>query len=233
MSPNLNKKAKIEAQQLLAELLPAARADAIAFAADPEFSFEMVSGVGKAALPYMREDNFAGIHIYRAPLGGFHCDLVLKKVPPGVANTFGSPVGAPLPTREEALKYALQVLTGVLAAVLKHAPNPADTRPVFEFFGFDLPIDETLLAAAEKVGDNMAKTLGRPLTPNDIDEMLADMVAEHFPRGLTDGFIPNRPFKEKAQVTICIHLAALCGVFRYPPLPDGTPSAHKPHETRQ
>ena len=231
--PNMNKKAKIEAQKLLAELLPAARADAIAFAADPELSFEVVSGVAKAALAYMREHNFAGIHIYPAPLGGFHCDLILKKVPPGVANSFGSPVGAPLPTREEALQYGRRMLTGLLSAVLKHAPKPEDAPPVFEFFGMDLPIDDALLAAAEKARDNIAKKLGRPLNPNDINEMLGGMVAEHFPGGFTGGFDPNRPFKEKAQITICIHLAALCGVFRYPPLPNGTPSAHKPHETRQ
>ena len=96
---------------LLRDLLPAAREAA----GTQEHPLAITSGVAKASAPYLREDNFEAIVIYPAPLGGFHCDLLLKKTPPGVANTMGSPVAKPLPSREAALDYAHTILTAMVA----------------------------------------------------------------------------------------------------------------------
>lgn len=56
-----------------------------------------------------------GVHIYRAPEGGFHADFELEGMPAGFPKVFGTTVAMPLPSFEEAEELALDELAGFIA----------------------------------------------------------------------------------------------------------------------
>ena len=219
---------------LLRDLLPAAREAA----ATEEHGLEAMSGVAQASAPYLREDNFEAIVIYPAPLGGFHCDLLLKKTPPGVANTMGSPVAKPLPSREAALNYACKILTGMLArqrlnAAQPAAAEPSAAAPVFELFGADMPILPDLTEIAQSIREAIETLKRGPFTYDDALAMLAEATSECFPDGDVLKAARKLNQRQRMNIMIAVHLANLVGVFRFPQPSDGTPSGHKETGTMQ
>ena len=219
---------------LLRDLLPAAREAA----ATEEHGLEAMSGVAQASAPYLREDNFEAIVIYPAPLGGFHCDLLLKKTPTGVANTMGSPVAKPLPTREAALDYAHTILTGMLArqrlnAAQPAAAEPSAAAPVFELFGADMPILPNLTEIAQSIREAIETLKRGPFTYDDALATLAEATSECFPDGDVLKAARKLNQRQRMNMVIAVHLANLVGVFRFPQPSDGTPSGHKETGTMQ
>jgi hypothetical protein len=219
---------------LLRDLLPAAREAA----ATQEYGLEVMSGVAQAGAPYLREDNFEAIVIYPAPLGGFHCDLLLKKTPTGVANTMGSPVAKPLPTREAALDYAHKILTGMLArerlnAAEPAAAEPSGAAPVFELFGADMPILPVFTEVAQDLRQTIETLQRSPFTYDDALAMLAEATSEYLPDGDVLKAARKLNQRQRMNLVISVHLANLVGVFRFPQRSDGTPSGHKETGTMQ
>jgi hypothetical protein len=97
-------------RQRLLQLLPWARAEAKKKA----WSIEVSSALAKATMQYVTEDNLEGIAIYPAPKGGWHCDVTLINVPPGVPNALGTQVAHPLATRADAEAHAKILLVTIL-----------------------------------------------------------------------------------------------------------------------
>jgi hypothetical protein len=71
-------------RRLLKELLPWARSEA----KKDSLKFEPKSALGRASMSHVSEDKLDAVMIYPAPKGGWHGDVVLKGVPPGVPDAF-------------------------------------------------------------------------------------------------------------------------------------------------
>src|SRR6476661_4921942 len=96
----------VAGRRLLQILLPRAKAKA----AKDNPTYRPISALGRAQMPHLRIDNVEAVLIYQAPKGGWHGDVVLRKVPPGVPDILGSPVDNPRPTREMAVESTTALL---------------------------------------------------------------------------------------------------------------------------
>ena len=201
--------------------LPAARA-AVARA---DWQWRETSAIAKGMLPHISEDRLRAVCIYPAPLGGWHADIVLKNMPPGVPDVVGTPVGLPKATREEAEATARDLLQIVLATARQNATgsqHPAPP-PAFILYGHPIRLAPALLAefAATRPGqatssDRKAFALG----------LIAGILDEVGPEGFDGTVFLSWSPSRRAELLAAFHLAALAGVMRYPPLEPASPSGH-------
>ena len=192
--------------RLLRKLLPKAKAMV------PEIKAEARSEIGKAAMPYLREDNLQAVMIYEVPTGGWMADVLCKHVPPGISNAFGTPVGEPLSSREEALEGAVRTLAVALAMSSQAVP----TEPMFQYYdcSFTLHADLLALMSANGAGYESVEHAHRRLT--EITKVL-------FPNGYTYERMEALPEERRRMLFAVAHMASLTSVLRYPPLIPGKP----------
>lgn len=210
----------------LREWLPTARIEARKVFTMPE----AISAVSKATFAHISEGNLDALVIYPAPKGGWHADIVLKEVPPGVANSFGTPVGSPCASFEEAERVARKMLVMALEIdrINRKGQEPPPL-PAFELYGCTLALLPKLFEAAK---DMMADVLEEEYASYDAAmERVGERVALLAPDGFTAEAFNDWPMEKKAKLLSVLHLAALKGVFRYPPLPDGKPLTHPDDST--
>lgn len=207
-------------RRLLRQLLPWARAEA----RKPEFEVKLGSALGETTAAYVREDNLDALMIYPAPKGGWHADVVLKHVPPGIPNVMGTRVEQPLRTRAEAEEAGKSLLI-FMVKLCERAKSTGD--PVFLLHGWAFTLSLKVFELALKA---MPEGAGGPSggyeTKEQAIERIEDVLAELCPDGFDgeafNGWSPIR----KARLLGVLTVAALTGVYVYPPRHDASPSGH-------
>lgn len=194
--------------RLLRELLPQAKAMM------PEIKAEARSQIGKAAMPYWREENLQAVMIYEAPTGGWMADVMCKHVPPGISNAFGTPVGDPLGSREEALESAVRTLA---VALVLGGQESTQSEPVFEYFDCSFTLDGALLAFLSSQGAGYDST-------DHAHRRLTEITSILFPQGYSFDRMQALPEERKRMLFAVTHMASLTNVLRYPPLIPGQPA---------
>jgi len=206
-----------QGRRRLKNLLPAARAAARRGDGGP---LQARSGLARAAWPHFRESNLDALVVYTGELGGWHADLRFKNVPPGIPRAIGTPVSAPLGSREAAEETAFRLLAGVRA---NRAPAGQQPRPVFLLYGFEIPLDpeafNEVLGALPEAGNGYGSAEAACSRIRELlEEVLPGGVSGEAWMALTD--------RERQRVCAVLHMAALSEVYRYPPSTPLSPSGH-------
>jgi hypothetical protein len=197
-----------QGRRRLLALLPSARAEA---AKTDEGRVE-VGVLGSAQLAYLKEENFVSIEIYPAPLGGWHCDVLLANVPVGVPNVMGTPVQSPLATRDAAEAHSRTLLVTVLK--LMQLPKPEKAEPYFLLYGVGLPLSQKAVEMCSQISHDAVELV--------IREALAEVCpedAEHW-----DAHWEHWSAAGRLELLRAVHMAAASGVFTYPLRKDGRPA---------
>jgi hypothetical protein len=207
-----------DARRRLLGLLPWARGEA----KKSEDRVVVHSAAATSQLQYLTEDNLGGIWVYPAPLGGWHCDLLLKNVPPGVPNAMGTQVGAPLKTRAEAEELAKTLLIAVL--VMMEMPKKKQD-PVFLLYGWNMPLPRIAIARAP----DFYPEFGAGFESIDHAEAaIIDRLMELCPDGDEAGLADLNDWsaEKKSRLLSVLVRAAMTGLFVYPRRRDGVPVDH-------
>jgi hypothetical protein len=196
----------------LARLLPQAIADA---AAANDRDIIKLSAVARAQMRYVTPDNLAAVVVRRAEYGGWSCDVMLKKVPAGIATAFGTPANAPHPTEAEAEASALPLLTFALFAARQVAAEDKPAPRVFEYFGFVVDLPEPLLQFMEQMA---AQRPGLRYGSKERATYRLDEISNQlFPDGQVTGAKLDALGQEGfTRLVAVLAMAALEGVFRFP-----------------
>lgn len=202
-------------QRLLRELLPWARAEA----RKDDIEVELESALGKAAGTYLTEANLDALMIYPAPKGGWHADVVLKTVPPGIPNVFGTPVHKPCRTRTEAEDRGKRMLVMLLALAARNAgAEPA--APVFMLDGWTFKLLPELYEVALAAFPDRADGYGTKLQAAGRLEAALDRLC---PEGFDGAAFNKWPRGKQADLLTVIHIAVLSGLYAYPMRQDAAP----------
>lgn len=213
-----------QGRRRLAALLPKAKA-ALRSETKNGLRFEARTSLAQSMMPHVRENRLEALCIYPAPLGGWHADILFKGMPPGVPNSFGSPVGQPYTTREEAEENGYQTLLMTLRICEENKRNTGSEKasPVFMLYSgsFDLSTAtyDALLAA------HPAAKEGYGSISNAI-ERVEEFLSEHMPGVGHDSFKDRfNAFSRDLQLRLIsiLHIAALSGLYAYPPRQHGKP----------
>lgn len=212
-------------RRLLRELLPWARAEARKEVA----RIEMTSPLGHATAAYVTEDNLDALLIYPAPMGGWHADVVFKHVPPAVPNTMGTPVERPCRTRQEAEEHGKRILVSLLLmAEQNKATNPSAPPPVFMLCGATFKLlPELFEAALAMTPEGAGGPNGGYSSKEHAIERIEEKLAELCPDGFDGKAFNGWERMKKAELLTVLHIAALTGVYAYPPRRDASPSGHR------
>jgi hypothetical protein len=206
-----------QGRRLLRELLPWAKAES----RKAEVETEIGSALGRSVVTYLTEDNLDALLIYPAPKGGWHADVVLKSVPPGVPNVFGTPVENPCRTRAEAEERGKDLLVSLLQLAAKNVgAEPA--APVFMLHDWTFPLKTDVLPQALTLMPEFASGYGSPLQASARVEAALD---ELCPEGFDGKAFDAWPHDKKARLWAVLHIAALSGLFVYPMRRDAAPKS--------
>ena len=181
-----------------------------------------------AMRPWVTEANMDALLIYKAPLGGWHCDLVLKNVPPGVPNTAGSPVAQPHDTLADAQSAA----EDLMAFALKIADDNANTaagpiqearaRGAFLLYDLSVRLYPDMLAKAVQSMPGNADGYG---TKEFAIQRIKETLSELLPMGVTMETTAALSRNNSLLLMTVLHIAALSGVFAYPARVDAFPAS--------
>ena len=211
-----------QGRRRLRDLLPAARAHY-----RNGSKMTKPSPIFAATAPYVREDNFYALVVYPAPLGGWHCDLMLKETPPGISNAMGSPAAQPLGTKAEAETMALALLCMALAVQDQYGNSqmPAG-KPVF---WLNDVVCDLIPAFYEKALPHMPPGYNddRDVINARVAKMLDDVFPEIEPANVSLEHVHALSERDRAKMLAVLHMAAPGGVFTYPPRLDASPSGHR------
>lgn len=186
-------------------------------------SLDLSGAIGAAIRPHLTEDNLDAMVIHPAPHGGWHADVVLQEVPPGIANAIGTPVGKPERTRGEAGKAGLAILSMVLRRRTPCPPPAIRPPPAFSLHGNDVPLLDSGYQALLGTYPDATEGYG---SERAAPERLAGVLGELMPEGFTPGSWRMLPDAARCQIVAVVHVAALSGLLRYPPPGAATPSGH-------
>jgi hypothetical protein len=203
--------------RLLRDLLPWARAEAKKRGNDHELMAG--SALGKSQFPYITEDNFVALVIYPAPFGGWHADMLLKNVPPGVPNSIGSPVATPYETREKAEAYAKEMLIGMLVQAARSKAEPP-SNPAFLFYDWEIKLQRELLDKLLAQKPDATKGYG---SEEAAIARLEGIVAGLEKIGFHQQNFDSWPIEWQNRLMSVVYMAALSGLFVYPPRQDAPP----------
>lgn len=219
----------------LAEILPKAKEE---LATHPDMRGVANSALAKAAAPYYSESNMGFLIIHQVTTG-WNVDLVFKKMPPGVSDVIGTPSDLPHRTREEAEEHALDLVAYALDLYRQHEGNPNKYPPAFALF--NIPIDLTpaiydaMIAELPEGFPIRAISYGSTERAFDrIEEVLEEFLPgiKRNPKLLSRRF-NKLPKDDKIRIMSVLHIAALSGVTRYPPIPVRTATGHQASRTKQ
>lgn len=215
----------IRGRRLLRELLPWAKAEA----RKGEAKFKATSSLGSATASYVSLENLDALLITPAPLGGWHADVVFKYTPPGIPNTMGTPVERPMRTRQEAEEAGKSILVMVCAiAASNEAAKPPPAPPAFLLNGYSFKLvpeffELSLTIMPGGAGGPNGGYPSKERAIERIEETLTELCPEGFDGKAFNGWDQDR----KCALLTVLHIAALTGVFAYPPRRDATPSGHQ------
>jgi hypothetical protein len=182
------------------------------------FGGEM-SPLARATFAAVTLDNLEAVMIYPAPKGGWHADVTLKGVPPGVPNALGTPVQTPCRTQEEAETIGRGLLATVVSLIQAKSQEPAP--PVFMLLGWTIPlIPEVFSEALKQMPWGKDGPYGTALQASARVEQILE---ELCPEGFNGDDFNKWPREKETQLMAVLHTAVLSGLFRYPMPKDGTP----------
>jgi hypothetical protein len=204
-------------RRLLKTLLPRARDEA----ARSEGTIGHVSSLAESMRGYVFEDNLDFIRIYPAPLGGWHCDVVLKNVPLGAPNSLGTPVANPLPTRSAAEDHAFLLLVSILKFQQLPQRPSAPSTPVFMLYDWTFHLIPELFEAAVNVFGADVGYDSKDIAEERIEAILQTLCPQGHREGLAN--FNKWSWDDKADLLKVLHLAALTHVYVYPLRKDGHP----------
>lgn len=175
--------------------------------------------LGRAQSSYLSYDKLDMVLIYPAPKGGWHADVVLKDMPPGIPNSIGTRVETPCKTREEAEMAGRGILAGIVAQIEqngKQEPLP----PVFLLHGWKFPLIPGFFMFALRAMPAGFNGYGSPLQAAvRIEQALGELC----PRGFDGHEFNGWSQDKKAELLSVLHIAVLSGLFCYPMRKDGEP----------
>jgi len=200
-------------RERLAEWLPKARAEFTT--APPDMK---LGALANATAPYVTEDNFDSLVIYPGKRGGWHADLVLRAVPPGVPNTMGTPVGSPCATWEEAENHGRKILTLALAISAENRAAPKAHKPVFLLYDATIKLEPAGLAYYAQHEFTISS---RPIIAAALDGIIPSL----FPDGCSKAKFEALSDNKKLILTRLVYVAALAGIYAYPLRKDAPPVA--------
>lgn len=212
-----------DGQRYLQSILPIMRAE-VATISEDELKMEAISPIAKAFMPHITENNLHALMIYQAPVGGWHADLVLKDTPPGIPNALGTPVASPCATRDEAIEqgHKLVRLALVVARNNHNQPLPIE-NPAFLLYSTNITLFPDLY---EKLLSHCPAAMEGYGTPSyaitRLEQVLTRIFGHH--DKITIQQIQNLTPEDRLVLMTVVHMAALSGVYRYPPRRDGMPS---------
>lgn len=217
--PHLDHGTIAQGRRRLQQLLPAARAHVRKHPPKDGGG----TALGDAQMSHLTEANFDALVIYPAPLGGWHSDLLLRDMPPGLPNSVGTPVAAPLRTREDAEEHSALLLQFALYIIERNRTEKATPKkPVFLLYDYKIDLQpdvlEKSLAARPELGGGYSSV-------EAAESRIAELLAELAPGGFkgTEGWSPE----DLTRLWAVLHMAALSGLFVYPPRRDASPSGHR------
>jgi hypothetical protein len=173
-----------------------------------------MSGLAEAVMPHLTERNLQALMVYEGPPGCWYADIVLKRVPPGVANSMGTPADRPHLTRQDAIREARHLLMLVMAnedAIKKEKITAQDVR-VFLFHGFRIDVPPKLL-------DLVSEVMPIGHTDTSADQALQFfeyLIGNIFPEGFSLEAHKALSPKDSAAFQSAIALCMLHGIVRYP-----------------
>jgi hypothetical protein len=207
-----------EGRKRLTEWLPEAKKEAEANTTTTGH----MSSLGETTIQYARFDNLDALVIHEAPTGGWHADVLFKETPHGVPNVMGTPVGHPCGTRAEALEAGKSILCLVVAECIKNeASGPPTASPVFLYRGLTLRLASELL-----------EVLGSYETTDHANHAIlrfTETEKEIFPNGFSEEAMAKISHDDMLKIATVAHMAALTGVFAYPPRTPVPPPSDTKH----
>lgn len=150
----------------------------------------------------------------------WYADILLDGMPPGIANVFGTPVNAPLASREEAEKAAFALLETTVFSIDERKRSvrdmpPKDERP-FDFHGLSFVVPGEVVDAIAA----LQQLVPEPMVASK-EHLIARLDAAMRPFLLDDGAFDvdawKRAGEEKAaRAASLIAMLLAQGVFRLP-----------------
>lgn len=165
---------------------------------------------------YLNEEKIAGIHIYSAPLGGWHADICLKDMPQGVPSIYGTPKINPCGSREEAVEAATNTLAMLLWYI--ETQNGLDTASKVALFEYD----EVGIEIPQEVVDQLSEigTLGSDYVKRRLDELRGELFfGEPLTKEMFEAFDQDTQLRVVSVFAVALHE----GIFRWPESKDGHP----------
>ena len=214
----LDRETIAQGRRRLKQLLPVCRAEAKRNSKDAGM---IMNPLGERVSQYLTETNFDALVVYPAKLGGWHAELLLKRVPPGIPNAMGTPSDSPARTQAEAEERGKEILVAMLHAAQANegeAETRAEKPPVFLLYEWVFDLNPDILAQGVLEPDE--GNAGRALAM--IEEELSDLA----PDGFEGGAFPSWGAEDQFRLLMALHIAAVAGVFRYPPHVAASPSGH-------
>jgi hypothetical protein len=210
----------MEGRRRLKRLLPGALDAVRSGAVDARPVTEIV----KVVASHITLDKLDAVVISEGERGGWHVDVMFRNMPPGVSAAIGTPVQAPLPTRQEAQDHAPVLLAYVVKQAL--ADKTPIANPVFEFHG------GTVSIPSEVVRMLLDRGFGQSgYTPEKALRRLAEIEAELFPEGVSPQRYEQLSPSQQTRLLSVMTMAAATGIFRYPE-PEAAPPGDKPVRSR-
>ncbi len=198
---------------LLQQLIPVSQKE---IENNPQMHTEAMSSLGRNTSAFVTMENLESIVIYQAPLGGWHADVLLKNVPPGIPNVMGSPVAAPFKTKEQAFEGAQHILTAVL--LLMKYEKPKEVNPTFHFFDYVFTLNQEIFNNLREKGLSSEKFM-----KSSCIDMMDDFMSTFFPNGYKNDY-DKWDSKIKQLFLTIIHMNVFAGNYHYPPRQHGLPT---------
>lgn len=208
MAFELDEKTMRDGRRALRALLPWARAE---LPNEPGV-VELESVLGRTIAPYITEANLDALLIYPGRSGGWHADILLKNVPPGIPNTLGTPVGAPCRTRAEAEELGKHTLVTVLELARRNSPDAPRPPPVFWLHDWSITLVPEILASARKTFPDGGGYGSEDQAKWRVEQRLTEVC----PNGFDGDDFKTWDIERKAHLLTVLHRAVLSGLFVYP-----------------
>lgn len=222
MNLNLTDRQIAEGRRLLGSLLPQLRKEVSL--AKPDGVMQPRSLIGQSLMGRICYDNLDALVIRRSS-GGWHADLILKRMPVGVPNVMGTPEAHPLPDREAAVAAGTDILRQLCRLAAENAlagrDQPLeDVRP-FELHGHTFQIPGPVVEQVRLIWAAM----GQGLVPDA--RAARNLLTENLVRIMgSDMFDPDQydalPEEDKSSIGISMATLLQFGEFRHPDRPVAT-----------
>lgn len=191
------------------------------------------TGTFGAVQPFITRANLDAVVVRQEPSGTWSVDILLKHVPRGISNAFGTVAGAGAPSPAAAEELARELLSVALVVADANAGHPAPRlevgKPVdvFSLHGIAVDLSPDILAdTAAQLARSSPKAVAVCL--RDGLETLPRALATWFPDGVTREALRALDVGSAERLLAFLHVLAACGVrsFPQPPPPVLTRERH-------